>query len=123
MFVQVEKLTAHDEMDKQMATQKKEEKKAEAELKKLEAYENNAAARQATAAGGEAHYTDGPDKDAVPAGTTYSVSTGVQGRPTGPHQMSALPGHGTGQPAGPVEEGVVGARPAGIKPASGSVGL
>ncbi|KAJ9695527.1 hypothetical protein PVL29_010820 [Vitis rotundifolia] len=65
----VEKLTAHGEMEKQIATQKKEEKKAEAEIKKQEAYENNA------------------------AGTT-SAATGVPGRPTGPHPMSALPGHG-----------------------------
>ncbi|CBI30024.3 hypothetical protein AAG906_036642 [Vitis piasezkii] len=79
----VEKLTAHGEMEKQIATQKKEEKKADAEIKKQEAYENNAAGRQAAAVGGEAHYTAGPGQAAVPAGTTYSAATGVPGRPIG----------------------------------------
>lgn len=70
-------------MEKQIATQKKEEKKVEAEIKKQEAYENNAAGRQAAAVGGEAHYTAGPGQAAVPAGTTYSAATGVPGRPIG----------------------------------------
>ena len=63
MFIQVEKLSAKDEMEKRMVTQRKEEKMAEAELGKQEAYENNATARQAAAAaavGGEAHYSAGP---------------------------------------------------------------
>ena len=46
MFIQVKKLSAKDETEKRMVTQRKEEKMAEAELGKQEAYQNNAAARQ-----------------------------------------------------------------------------
>ena len=53
---QVEKLSAHHEMEKRVA-----------------------------------HYSTGPGPGAVPAGTTYSVVTGVPRWPTGPRQMSALP--------------------------------
>ncbi|XP_004234770.1 18 kDa seed maturation protein-like [Solanum lycopersicum] len=48
-------------------------------------------------------------------GKTHSYSTsGVSGEPSGAHQMSALPGHGSGQPTGGgVVEGVVPSHPIG----------
>ncbi|XP_050226906.1 11 kDa late embryogenesis abundant protein-like [Mercurialis annua] len=100
----VDKMSAHDPVQKQMATEKKEHKKAEAELNKQEAREHNAAAKQSekvsghapsyTTAGGGAT-TGGYEKQTH----THSV-TGAPGHPTGTHQMSAMPGHGTGQPYG-----------------------
>lgn len=83
-------MSAHDEMQKEMATQKKEERIHEAERQKQEVYESNAAARQASYSTGEPH--------------SYST-TGESGQHTGMHQMSALPGHGTGEPTGHVTEG------------------
>ncbi|KAA8518265.1 hypothetical protein F0562_015852 [Nyssa sinensis] len=77
----VERLNAHDTTQKEMATEKKEEKIHQAELNKLEAREQNAAARQGEAAGG---------------GTQSYTVTGV----TGTHQASNMPGYaGTGQHA------------------------
>lgn len=83
----MDRAKTRDPMEKEMATDKKEEKKAEAELRKNEARENNAAAKQAMAAGG--------NNPGYTAAATYST-TGEHGRPTGTRQMSALPGHGTG---------------------------
>lgn len=45
---------------------------------------------------------------------SYSHSTtGAKGQSTGTQQMSALPGHGTGQPAGQVTEGTATTHPIG----------
>lgn len=87
-------MTAHDPLEKEMATEKKERRLTQAELNKRAAREHNAATKQAA--------TSGPQL--VPQGTgtgtcTHST-TGAAGHSTGPHQMSALPGHGTGHPAG-----------------------
>lgn len=96
-------MSAQDEMQKEMATQKKEERIHEAERQKQEVYESNAAARQASYSTGEPH--------------SYST-TGESGQHTGMHQMSALPGHGTGEPTGHVTEGVVGSHPIGTQRSS-----
>jgi hypothetical protein len=81
-------MTARDPVQKEMATHKKDAKMNQAELDKLAAREQNAAVKQST--------------------------TATAGLPTGAHEMSALPGHGTGQPTGHVTEGVVGSHPIGI---------
>lgn len=44
---------------------------------------------------------------------SYSATTGEKGQSTGAHQMSALPGHGTGEPAGQVVEGTAKSHPVG----------
>ncbi|CAH9068496.1 unnamed protein product [Cuscuta epithymum] len=94
----VERMTAHDPLEKEMATQKKEERINQAELEKRE----KLMAHKAEATTG------------VAAGKSYSYSTtGAAGHPTGAHQMSAMPGHGTGAPVGEVIEGVVESRPIG----------
>ncbi|KAJ0568999.1 putative Late embryogenesis abundant protein, LEA_1 subgroup [Helianthus annuus] len=80
-----------------MATERKEAKINQAEYEKQVALDQNATQRQATEAGGT---------------NTYST-TGAAGNPMGSHQMSALPGHGTGEPAGQVVEGVVRSHPIG----------
>ncbi|GAV63953.1 LEA_1 domain-containing protein [Cephalotus follicularis] len=108
----VEKMTAHDPVQKEMATEKKEERINQAELNKREAREHNAAAKQG---GGHTGYTATGTGDYTTSGTgtaTYST-TGAHGLPTGGHQMSALPAHGTGQPTGHATEGVVGSHPIG----------
>ncbi|XP_060200186.1 late embryogenesis abundant protein 46-like [Lycium barbarum] len=94
----MERMTANNPTEKEMATEMKEERINEAEMKKQEAREENATARQGYSS----------------TGKTYSYSTtGATGHPTGAHQMSALPGHGSGQPAGQVVEGVAQSHPIG----------
>lgn len=95
---QVERMSASDETEKQMAAQKREERIQEAERNKQEIYDQNAAARQASYGTGAPH--------------SYST-TGEAGQPMGTHQMSALPGHGTGEPKGQVVEGVAESHPIG----------
>ncbi|KAJ4838138.1 hypothetical protein Tsubulata_037467 [Turnera subulata] len=120
MQEKVDKMSAHDPVEKQMATDKKEQRIAEADLRKQEAREHNAAAKEAAAAtGGRGHFTTGgPGAAYGTTGTTEThthSATGTPGYPTGTHQMSAMPGHGTGQPLGGyVEEGVAGTRPSGL---------
>jgi hypothetical protein len=100
-------MTARDPVQKEMATHKKDAKMNQAELDKLAAREHNAAVKQSTTAkAGLPHDTTG-------TGTASYSTTGEYGQPTGAHQMSALPGHGTGQPTGHVTEGVVGSHPIG----------
>lgn len=55
------------------------------------------------------------DSEKTTAGDSYSYSatTGEKGQSTGGHQMSALPGHGTGEPKGQVVEGTVESHPIG----------
>ncbi|KAI3801385.1 hypothetical protein L1987_29490 [Smallanthus sonchifolius] len=90
-------MTAHDPTQKEMATAKKDARLNEAEYEKKVAREQNATQRQATEATGAYSYS----------------TTGAAGHPMGSHQMSALPGHGTGEPAGHVVEGVVRSHPTG----------
>ncbi|XP_050228831.1 11 kDa late embryogenesis abundant protein-like [Mercurialis annua] len=117
----VEKMSAHDPVQKQIATDKKEQRKAEAEWNKQEAREHNAAAKQAEKAGAHA-----PSYTAAAGGApttgyqtqthTHSV-TGAPGQyPTGTHQISGMPGHGTGQPyGGQVDSsGLAGTAPTGL---------
>ncbi|KAL6522403.1 hypothetical protein OROMI_031675 [Orobanche minor] len=99
----MERVTAHNPTEKEMATERKEERVHNAELNKLEEREHNAAARQAGRAGGSHSY----------------ATTGVTGQPTGGHQMSALPGYGTGQPTGQVTEGTVKSHPIGTATGTG----
>ena len=146
-------MTARDPLQKEMATEKKEERINEAELNKREAREHNAAAKQAAASGGNTgQYTNwsGTDNYSTTTGgygyptgtggtgtyptsaeyghttgtgtsgtTTYST-TGEYGCTTGTHQMSAVPRHGTGRPAGGnVTEGVVSSHPIGTDTGTG----
>lgn len=97
--LQVEKMTSHDPLQKEMATEKKEGRKAQAELEKLEAREHNAAAKQTEKGGAHTGY---PTTGTETTGT--HTTTGATGHPTGTHQMSAMPGHGTEQPTGRVIE-------------------
>ncbi|GFP91083.1 18 kDa seed maturation protein [Phtheirospermum japonicum] len=99
----MERMTAHDPTEKQMATERKEERIHHAELNKQEAREQNAAAKMGVQTGGTHSYT----------------ASGVTGQPTGGHQMSALPGHGTGQPTGQVVEGTVKSHPIGTATGTG----
>ncbi|XP_065857650.1 11 kDa late embryogenesis abundant protein [Euphorbia lathyris] len=88
----VEKMSAHDPVRKEMATDRKEMRIAEAEANKQVARHQNAVSKEAAKAGAHPQYT---------TGDTYTHSaTGAPGYPTGTHQMSAMPGHGTGQPHG-----------------------
>ncbi|KAI3772547.1 hypothetical protein L6452_03734 [Arctium lappa] len=104
-----ERMTAPDPMRKEMATEKKEARKNQAEYEKQVAREQNAVQKQAT----EANVGTG-------TGTHSYSTTGATGRPMGGHQMSALPGHGTGEPAGHVEEGVVRSHPIGAATGTGA---
>lgn len=100
----MDKMAAHDPVEKEMAEEKKYERMQEAELHKQEAKEQNAASRQQTAATGHM----GPTT--TTGGTATHTATGViTGQPTGTHQMSAVPGQSTNQ----VTEGVVETHPAG----------
>ncbi|XVF07354.1 hypothetical protein REPUB_Repub06bG0131000 [Reevesia pubescens] len=112
----VEKATAGDPMQKEMASQKKEERIRQAELEKQEARQHSAAAKQS---GRDDGYT-AAGTGAYTAGGTHTYSTtGERGQPTGARQMSALPGHGTGQPAGQLVEGRAEAHPVGTNPGVG----
>ncbi|KAA8518263.1 hypothetical protein F0562_015854 [Nyssa sinensis] len=91
MQEKAEKMSTRDPLQKEMATQKKEEKIDQAELNKQEARAHNAASRQAVSAGGT---------------HTYST-TGATGHP------SAMTGPGAGQPTAQVTESVVGSQPTG----------
>ncbi|XP_054804324.1 18 kDa seed maturation protein [Prosopis cineraria] len=92
-----DRMTAHDPTEKEMATERKEERMRQAELDKREARGHNVASKQAAtvAPGGHGgNYTTGTGTG---AGTT---ATGAYGHPMAGQQMSAMPGHGTGQPTG-----------------------
>lgn len=93
-------MKANNPTEKEMATEKKEEKINQAELHKQEVREQNAPAKQAA------------------QGHSYST-TGEKGQATGGHQMSALPGHGTGQPTGQVIEGTIKSHPIGTATGTG----
>ncbi|TQE03339.1 hypothetical protein C1H46_011065 [Malus baccata] len=75
--------------------------------------EQNAAARQDTSK------ATGYTADGAGTGTHTYSTIGATGQPTGTHQMWALPGHGTGQPACQVTKGAVGAHPIGINTGTG----
>ncbi|KAK9664595.1 hypothetical protein RND81_14G054400 [Saponaria officinalis] len=101
----VDKMRAHDDYEKGLAEQRKEERITEAELRKQTAQVRNLDEKEARTGTG------------IGGGTqTHSYSTtGVPGTGTGAHQMSAMSGHGTGQPAGGhfVEGTEVGSHPLG----------
>ncbi|KAK2998842.1 hypothetical protein RJ639_023521 [Escallonia herrerae] len=102
----VEKLTASDPVDKDMATLRKEDKIRWAELKKQEAYSQNAVASVDPSQGytAEADPTDYPPRhDAKPGHGTSQRRTG--------NQLPARPDHGPTQhvqPPAHVTEDVVG---------------
>ncbi|KAL4271850.1 hypothetical protein GQ457_13G011620 [Hibiscus cannabinus] len=104
----VEKATSHTQTQKEMATQRKHERIRQAELNKQEARMHNAAAKNS----GEGGFTA--------TGTHSYSTTGEHGQSTGARQMSALPGHGSGQPAGHVVEGSAAAHPVGLGGATAS---
>ncbi|PWA52054.1 18 kDa seed maturation protein [Artemisia annua] len=99
-------MTAHDPTQKEMATAKKEERINQAEYQKQIEQDQHTTQRQATQANA--------------TGTHSYSTTGATGNPMGSHQMSALPGHGTGQPAGNVVEGVVKSHPIGKDTGTGT---
>ncbi|XP_022924969.1 late embryogenesis abundant protein 46 [Cucurbita pepo subsp. pepo] len=109
----MEKVTARDPLAKEIAEEKKQAKIHEAELHKQEAREHNAAMKQATTA------TATHGMHPTTHGTATYSTTGAQGYTTGTQQMSAVPGHGTGQPTGQVTEGVVGTHPIGHQTGTG----
>ena len=102
-----ERMTTHDPVQKDMATQKKEERMNQAEINKQEAREQNAAAKQAAATGGTQSYTG--------TGATGHHPTG------GAHPMSTMPGFGagTGHSTGQVTEGGVESHPLGTATGTG----
>ena len=107
-YDQAERMTARDPLQKEMATQKKEDRINRAELQKQAAREHNTAAKEAATAGysGQGQYGTGPT-----TGTATYSTTGEYGQPTGTH--------GTGQPTGQVTEGVVGSHPIGTNTGTG----
>ncbi|XP_028808696.1 18 kDa seed maturation protein [Neltuma alba] len=95
-----DRMTAHDPMQKEMATERKEERMRQAELDKREAREHNVGSKQAATAlpgGQDGNYTTGTGTGPT---ATYSTATGAYGHPSAGQQLSAMPGHGTGQPTG-----------------------
>ncbi|KAK8705285.1 hypothetical protein V6N13_048889 [Hibiscus sabdariffa] len=107
----VEKATSHSQNQKDMATERKQERIRQAELHKQEARMHNAAAKNSGSGEGAGFTATG----------THSYSTtGEHGQSTGAGQMSALPGHGSGQPAGHVVEGSAAAHPVGVGGATAS---
>lgn len=104
-------MSAHDPMQKDMATERKQEKIHQAEYNKQGAHENNAAARQAIATGGAGTFTAvGRAQNSTPGAGTQNYSAGGDHRlnththPTGGHNPDHLTGsnatgYGTGQNA------------------------
>ena len=95
-------MTAHDPVQKEMATEKKEERIQQAEREKHEAREHNAAGHM-----DQAHYTTtGPGSGTATYSTTgpgsgpATYSTIGDGQPMGATQMSSIPerehGYGLG---------------------------
>ena len=84
----MERITDRDPLQKELATEKKEERKTQAESERQQARQHNTAAKQ---------------MESTPAGvhTGYTTTTGAggttAGHKTGTHHMSAMPGHRTGQ--------------------------
>ncbi|CAI0403732.1 unnamed protein product [Linum tenue] len=120
----IEKASAHDPVQKEMAREKKEQRVAEAEAMKHSTKAHNAAAKQGEQlTGGHGNYSTGGTGgtgygtigDYGTTGAYSHSATGQPGYPTGTHQMSAMPGHGTGQPiGGHVDEGVARSHPSGL---------
>ncbi|XP_062006433.1 late embryogenesis abundant protein 46 [Rosa rugosa] len=120
MQEKMEKMKAQDPIQKDMATQKKEGRIAEAEQHKREAMDHNTAAKHGTAPARSTGYgTEPTGYSTSGAGTATYPTTGATGQQTGFNQMSALPGHGTGEPAGQVVEGVATAHPIGTSTGTG----
>lgn len=110
-------MTANTPMEKEMATEKKQDRIRQAEQEKQEAREKNAASRQAVAAPGG---RTGTNYTSTGTGSATYSTTGDYGEPMGGHQMSAMPGHGMGHPVGGhVPEGAVGSHPVGTDRGTG----
>ncbi|CAM8991680.1 unnamed protein product [Rhodiola kirilowii] len=95
----VEKITAHDPIEKDMATQRKEEKIVQAEINKQQTREHNAATT------GHGHATGGVPGTGgmhMPGHGTGHILSGHETTGTGGiHGHSAMPGHhGTGHTLG-----------------------
>ncbi|KAI8562088.1 hypothetical protein RHMOL_Rhmol03G0007800 [Rhododendron molle] len=82
----VERMSAHDPMQKDMATERKQEKIHQAECNKQGAHENNAAARQAIATGGTGTFTAvGRAQNSTPGAGTQGTQNYSAG---GDHQLN-----------------------------------
>ncbi|PHT37303.1 18 kDa seed maturation protein [Capsicum baccatum] len=81
-----EKLTTSDPVQRQMATEKKEQRIHQAEMDKLTAQEQNAASKQAAATGGTTAYT------ATGGGMGPGYTTGTHGTAPGHTGLSHTPG-------------------------------
>lgn len=77
---QVERMTAHDPVEKEMATEKKEARKQQSELEKQEARMHNAASKQAERIG--AHGGAGYATTGTGAPATYTTTGGTEYPPT-----------------------------------------
>lgn len=115
-------MSAHDPMQKDMATEKKVDRINHAEMEKQEAREHNAAAKQSAKAGHvtEAQYNNttgtGPATENVAAYSTTGGGHGV-GHPMGvggTNQMSTTHGHGLGNEE--LSADMVGSHPIGTNP-------
>ncbi|KAL0428609.1 UNVERIFIED_CONTAM: seed maturation protein [Sesamum latifolium] len=90
----MERMTADSPQEKKRQLQQRQTDSTTQTSRNKTPFEQNAAAKE--------------------AGGSYSHSTtGDEGKPTGGHQMSALPGHGSGEPAGQVVEGTIKSHPIG----------
>ncbi|OIW17520.1 hypothetical protein TanjilG_22632 [Lupinus angustifolius] len=89
-----EKMTAHDPIEKDMATHRKEERFNQAELEKQEVLHHNSAVKESATAG---HTVAGQHTATGTAGTRSSsnYTTGEHGQPMGPNQHGL--GYGLGQ--------------------------
>lgn len=93
-------MSARDPMQKQMATEKKEERINHAEMGKQEAREHNAATKMSANAGhvtgGQQYTASGPATETAAAGYSTSGTYGSGQQLATDHNMSTMPAHGHG---------------------------
>ncbi|KAE9615988.1 hypothetical protein Lal_00017569 [Lupinus albus] len=94
-----EKMYAHDPIEKDMATHRKEERLNQAELEKQETLHHNSAVKESATTG---HTVAGQHTATGPIGTRSSTNytTGEHGQPMGANQMSKMPNQGLGYELG-----------------------
>ncbi|KAK6941921.1 Late embryogenesis abundant protein, LEA_1 subgroup [Dillenia turbinata] len=105
----IDLMTANSPREREMATERKNARMTEAELRKQEAYGQNAAARQAALnPGGLASYRTGSGTESNTHNTHTNI--GSAGQPMETHVMSpdTMPGYGTGVAAGRLGEETMG---------------
>lgn len=110
-------MSASDLMQKDMATEKKEERINQAEMEKQEAREHNAAAKESATGG---HVTEGKTATTGPGAKTATHHPAAMGA----NQMPAMHGHGYGSGLGLTHEllteDVMGSHPTGTNTGMGS---